>query len=248
MRLQGVGGQKTDDTLDPEWYRQLNDEQLAAYIRYLFIYHCEGTIDWDSPAHSIRRPYWDGGKDAHGTKFKSVWTKIIPVVKAHNANPGTWVAAHFSAALHSVRIATGKNVINGKPEILASSISPEVYAEYIRTFDTQLQHQYASAEASISTRYTITEAFNLPEDDQVLLVLCDKSHVNAPPFLRHAFADELKCARAINKFIWPAAVEYETKQALYDKFIESHPDLDWFVSPNLKKFVADIRKHWRRYA
>jgi hypothetical protein len=112
----------------------------------------------------------------------------------------------------------------------------------------QLKAQYASAEASVSTRYTITDAFNLPEDDHVLLVLCDTSHVNAPPFLRYAFADELNCQRAIKKFIWPAAIEYEIHQTLYDKFIESNPTFDWFVSPNLKKFVAQIRTHWRRYA
>lgn len=249
MKLQGVGGIKTDDTyaLNPDWHRSLTDKQLAAYIRYLFIYHCEGTIDWDAPAHAHTRPYWDGGVDAYNTKFKSVWGKIVAAIKAHDANPGIWVAAHFSSAVHAVRIAAGKNLILNKPETLNSVISEKIYHEYIQNFDTQLLQQYDSAEVSISTRYTITAAFNLPEDDQVLLVLCDKSHVNAPPFLRHAFADELKCARAVNKFIWPAAIEYDTKQALYDKFIETHPEFEWFVSPNLKKFVAGIRRHWRQY-
>jgi len=250
MMPQGVGEQKTDNgpPLDPEWYRQLSDKQLAAYVRYLFIYFCEGTIDWDADAHTIDRPHWDGGRDRYGTNHKSVWSKIVPLIKRHDASPGIWVAAHFSPSLHAARIAAGKNVINNKPEILSSPISFDVYNDYLRTFDTQVQQQYASAEASISTRYAITEAFNLPEDDQVLLVLCDKSHVNAPPFLRHAFAAELQCQRAVNKFIWPAAIEYETKQALYDKFIEANPELDWFVPPSLKKFVAGIRKHWRRYA
>lgn len=252
MRLQGVGGRKIVDDesvyLAPDWYRDLSGEQLAAYVRYLFIYFREGTIDWDSPAHAHRRPNWDGGTDKFGTKHKSVWGKIVGAIKANDAIPGVWVAAHFSSALHAVRIATGKNIINGKPEILNSDISPRVYREYIENFQEQLQQQYDSAEASISTRYTITEAFNLPEDDHVLLVLGDTSHVNAPPFLRHAFADELNCQRAINKFVWQAAIDYETKQPLYDKFIESNPHFDWFVSPNLKKFVAQIRKHWRQYA
>lgn len=252
MRLQGVGGRKSVDDdavyLAHDWYRDLSDQQLAAYVRYLFIYFREGTIDWDSSAHADRRPHWDGGTDKFGTKHKSVWSKIVAAIRSHNAIPGVWVAAHFSSALHAVRVATGKNIINGKPEILGSDISPRVYREYIENFDAQLQQQYASAEASISTRYTITDAFNLPEDDHVLLVLGDTSHVNAPPFLRHAFADELNCQRAVNKFVWPAAIDYETKQPLYDKFIEGNSQFDWFVSSNLKKFVANIRKHWRRYA
>lgn len=252
MRLQGVGGRKSADGdaayLTADWYRHLSDEQLAAYVRYLFIYFREGTIDWDSKAHTDRRPNWDGGVDRYGTKHKSVWRKIVNAIQANDAVPGLWVAAHFSAALHAVRVATGKNVINGKPEILYSDISPLVYRSYKENFDAQLQQQYASAETSISTRYTITEAFSLPEDDHVLVVLSDTSHVNAPPFLRYAFADELKCQRAANKFIWQAALDYETKQPLYDKFIADNPHFDWFVSANLKKFVAYIRKHWRRYA
>lgn len=252
MRLQGVGGRKNvnDDAiyLAPDWHRDLTEEQLAAYVRYLFIYFREGTIDWDAKAHSDPRPNWDGGRDSFGTKHKSVWRKIVSAIRANDAVPGLWVAAHFSSALHAVRVATGKNIINGKPEILSSDISSRVYREYIENFDEQLQQQYDSAEASISTRYTITEAFNLPEDDHVLIVLSDTSHVNAPPFLRHAFADELNCQRVVNKFIWQAAIEYDTKQPLYDKFIENNSHFDWFVSSNLKKFVVRIRRHWRRYA
>lgn len=251
MRLQGVGARKTvDDTdyLDPEWYRSLNDVQLAAYIRYLFIYHREGTIDWDSPVHQKPRPHVDGGVDQYGSKRTALWPSVIRKIKHRDAVPGTWVSAHFSGALHSARISSGKNVIGSKPEVLASSISETVYDDYVNYFPSLINQQRKSAEASITTRYTITLPLDLPEDDHVLLVLCDKSHVNATPFLRHAFAANLNCQRVVNKFIWPAAIEYETKQALYDAYIADNPEYDWFVSPALKQFVVDVRKHWSRYA
>jgi hypothetical protein len=251
MRLQGVGARrKADDIdyLDPEWYRSLNDVQLAAYIRYLFIYHREGAIDWDSSVHQKPRPHVDGGRDQYGNKRTALWPKVISAIKRRDAVPGIWVAAHFSGALHSARVSSGKNVIGSKPEVLASDISERVYDDYIGYFPSLINQQRKSAEVSITTRYTITSSLDLPEDDHVLLVLCDKSHVNATPFLRYAFAASLDCQRAANKFIWPAAIEYETKQALYDKYIEDNPECDWFVSPALKKFVVDVRKHWSRYA
>lgn len=250
MTLQGVGEPKSNEQiyLDHDWYRELTDEQLMAYIRYLFIYFREGAIDWDAPAHTVRRPHWDGGKDVYGSKYKSIWRKTVELIRAADAIPGVWVASHFSDAVYAVRAASGKTLVQGKPELMCSPVSLNVYQEFMANFDAHASLQYTLAEASISTRYTITEAFDLPEDDHVLLVLCDTSHVNATPFFRHAFAAELDCQRAVKKFIWPAAIEYETRQPLYDKFIEANSDFDWFVSDNLKKFVADIRKHWRRYA
>lgn len=251
MRLQGVGEQKTADAsdhLDPEWHRELNAAQLAAYIRYLFIYHREGTIDWDSPVHQTPRPHIDGGKDKYGTKRQALWPTVVRFIARRSASPGTWVSAHFSGALHSARISTGKNVIGSKPEVLASTISDTVYDDYVGYFSSLIAHQRKVAEVSITTRYTITLSLDLPEDDHVLLVLCDKSHVNATPFFRHAFAANLNCQRAVNRFIWPAAIEYETKQALYDAYIAANPECGWFVSPALKQLVVDIRKHWRQYA
>jgi len=250
MKPQGVGAKKRSDAsyLAHDWYKSLSDKQLAAYIRYLFIYFREGAGDWDSEAHTERRPHWDGGKDRFGTNYKSIWEKIAKLIKASDANPGLWVAAHFSDAFYSVRQSESKSLTANQPALLCSSMSLAVYKEYERTFDEQTNRQYTLAEASVATRYTITEAFNLPEDDHVLLVLCDTSHVNATPFFRHAFATYLDCPRAIKKFLWPAAVEYETRQALYDAFIEKNQTLDWIASPELKKEIVEIRKHWSRYA
>lgn len=250
MRPQGVGAQKRDDAsyLAHDWYTRLSDKQLAAYIRYLFIYFREGAGDWDSPAHTRTRPHWDGGKDNFGTKYKAIWEKIAKLIKANRAIPGVWVAAHFSDSFSAVRSEQGKNLTANQPALLCSPVSLEVYRTYLENFDEQARRQYTLAEASVATRYAITEAFKLPEDDHVLLVLCDTSHVNATPFFRHAFATYLNCPRAIGKFIWPAAVEYETRQYLYDGFIERNPDLDWLASPELKKEVVEIRKHWSAYA
>ena len=69
MMLKEVGatsliGKVNNALLAPDWYQQLNERQLAAYVRYQYIRLKEGVIDWNAPAHTRKRMKWDGGKDA----------------------------------------------------------------------------------------------------------------------------------------------------------------------------------------
>jgi hypothetical protein len=250
MRLQEVGGlaEVNDVTLDPEWFQNLTAKQLAAYVRYLFIYLQEGVADWNSSAHSEPRPHWDGGKTTDGVKHKSIWDKVIRGIRQIGAHPGLWVSAHFSSSVYAVRIAQGKGVIEGRPELLCSSISPDVYENYLAHFDDTFAQRFAAAQASITTRFNITKAIGLPPDDHFFVVICDKTHVNASPFLRHGFAAESNCQRAVNRYLPFAALEYEIKQPLYDRFIAANPEYGWLVPPHLKQAVKELRQHWRRYA
>lgn len=250
MRLQEVGGlAETDDVvLDAYWFRHLTTKQLTAYVRYLFIYLQEGAADWDTPAQSKPRPHWDGGKTPDGVNHKSIWDKIVRGIRQLDAHPGLWVAAHFSPSVYAVRIAQGKSVIEGRPELLCSSISPDVYENHSAYFSDVFAQRFAAAQASITTRFNITRSLGLPPDDHFLLVICDKTHVNASPFIRHGFASESNCQRAVNKYLPFAALDYEIKQPLYDRFIEANPEYGWLVPNHLKQAVADLRHHWRRYA
>jgi hypothetical protein len=250
MRLQEVGGlADTDDViLDPEWYRALTTKQLAAYVRYLFIYMQEGVADWDLPAHADARPYWDGGTTPDGVKHKSIWARIIPAIKKIGASPGLWVSAHFSPSVYAVRMAQGKGVIEGRPELLCSSISSDVYQNHLDYFFDTFEHQFIAAQASITTRFNILKALGLPPDDHFFLVICDKTHVNASPFLRHGFASEANCQRAVRKYIARAVIDYEMRQPLYDELFEVRPEYGWLVPAHLKLAVAKFRQHWSRYA
>ena len=249
MRLQEVGGAKNDDLvyLRHDWYRHLTDAQLAAYVRYLFIYHKEGVADWENPAHTKRRPLWDGGTDRFGVKHKSVWGKIVKLLRATKAYPGLWVAAHFSPAVFAVRTAQGKGVIENRPELLSSATSPEIYQNTHNDFEEMFLDRFEAAEISITTRFKITEAFELPPDDHFLLTICDTSHVNATPFLRHAFSNGMHCQRGMRKYIWPAALEYESRQPLYDKLIQEKPEFEWLITADQRELVTSIRKHWSTY-
>jgi hypothetical protein len=247
MRLQEVGDRSRPEQiyLREDWHSALTDKQLEAYLRYLFIYSNEGVINWEDDAHTKKRAWWDGGRDNFsGTRYKNIWDKILRALKRVNAHPGLWVAAHFSPSVYAVRTAQGKGLISGRPELLASDESANIYAHYLENFAEYFAHRYAAAEASFTTRYAIMEPLDLPHDDKILSIVCDVSHVNAPPFLRHAFAANLNCERGARKFLWAAALDYEMRQPLYDKYIADNPTLDWFVPDHLLKHVAGIRKHW----
>lgn len=247
MRLQEVGDRSRPEQiyLAEDWHTALTDKQLEAYLRYLFIYSNEGVINWEDAAHTNRRAWWDGGLDKmSGTRHQNIWGKIAQAVKTVGAHPGLWVAAHFSPSVYAVRTAQGKGLISGRPELMRSDESRKIYYHYLEHFVGYFSRRYAAAEASFTTRYAIMEPLDLPHDDKILSIVCDGSHVNAPPFLRHAFAHNLNCERGARKFLWPAALEYEMRQPLYDKYIEDNPELSWIVPDHLLKHVAGIRKHW----
>ena len=207
----------------------------------------EGVKDWDTLPHSKSRPHWDGGKDIKGVRHKCIWTLIASHIKSAGANPGVWVAAHFSPALTAVRLAKGKGLIATRPELLNSNFSGDVYSEHVSNFDDSFLRRFVSAESSLDTRFKILQAVSLPEDDRALLTLCDKTHVNASPFLRHAFASAMGCRRAVKKFAVQAAIDYEMEQPLYDDFITSHEEYEWLLTDELKKVVIWFRQHWSNY-
>lgn len=249
MTLQEVGATPQIDAslISPYWYENLTIAQQAAYIRYCFIRLQENVFDWDSPAHVRGRPHWDGGRTPDGVKHKSIWTKIARAVGAVNASPGVWVAAHFSGAAYAVRAAAGKGTISGRPELMASELSCDVYAQYISSFDELFVEQFESARVSLGSRFKITAALNLPEDDHFYLSICDAAYVNASPFLRYAFSYEAGNARGMRRYGVLAALDYELRQPLYDLFIASNPEYDWLVSDELKQKLFKFRSHWRNY-
>lgn len=249
MKLQEVGGRKQDGTelLSHDWFNRLTLPQLEAYIRYLFIFMREGVKDWDTPAHMKRRVHWDGGKDDKGCKHKCIWNLIARRIRSHNANPGMWVAAHFSPSVAAVRLAQGKGLITSRPELLNGTHSYEIYDDYIRHFDELFVDRFASAEASIDTRFKILESLNIERDDRFLLTICDTSHVNATPFLRHAFSAAMDCRRGVFKYAVLAAIDYEMQQPMYDGFIADHDEFNWLLTDNIRKVVVWLRQHWRTY-
>lgn len=249
MKLQEVGEQRQDETgmLSHDWFLRLNAEQIEAYIRYLFIYMREGVADWDTPAHARKRPHWDGGKDSKGCKHKSVWNLIAKKIKENAANPGMWVAAHFSPSVTAVRLSKGLGLISNRPEILNSTSSVEIYDDYVRNFDELFMDRFESAAASIDTRFKILEPLPLSRDDRMLSTICDTSHVNATPFLRHAFSAEMGCRRGARKFAVAAALDYEMQQPMYDNFIDNNDGYEWLRTDDIKKVVVWLREHWSTY-
>lgn len=256
MRLQEVGG-LTDsndaylfDSLQSSWHsRTLTPAQIAAYIRYLFIYLQEGVADWDSPEHTNPRRHWDGGRTPDGTRHKNIWQAILQKnIQPAGAHPGVWVAAHFSPVARAVRTAKGKGTIYGLPSMLAGGeYSKDVYDTYIHYFPDTLTDRLASALASFRSRFEITKALNLPDDDHFLLVICDKSYVNATPLIRYAMAAERGCKRAARKHITGAALAYEINQPLYDAYVAARPEHAWLIPQSLKNAVVKIREYWRQY-
>lgn len=249
MKLQGVGARRraAEALLSHDWFQQLEQNQLEAYIRYLFIYLREGVKDWDSPAHTRPRPHWDGGKDTKGVRHKNIWKLIADSVGKSSSNPGIWVAAHFSPSCTAVRLSQGKSLIATRPELLNSNFSLEIYDEHVINFDEAFLQRFNSAESSLDTRYKILKAVEMPADDRALVTLCDKTHVNATPFLRHGFAAQMGCRRAVKRFAVQAAIDYEIEQPLYDNFIASHEEFDWLLTDELKDLVIWFRQHWSNY-
>jgi len=93
------------------------------------------------------------------------------------------------------------------------------------------------------------KAFGFSKDDQNLYVLCDESYVSASPFFRHAFAALGNCDRAVERYLWFAAIEYEAQQRAYDCAIDRVKDqnYDWWITDTLRAAVREIRQHWRNY-
>lgn len=229
--------------LSPDWHLNLSKNQLSAYLRYQFVRHYENEWDWDEPVHNRRRPNWDGGKDSYGVSHSCVWSKIGDTIRAHKADPGLWVAAHFSGVQYAKQAAQRHTVPDMRPQRLRDSESSSTYAEYFDALPGMLHNAFNVAGATIANRIRGTENLKMSPDDQVYYVLCDEGYVSARPFFRYVFAEQLGCQRAIERYLWLAALDYECQQRIYDISVEP-----WCITAALRAATQEIRKHWREFA
>lgn len=242
MTRNGAGAVLTANNLAHDWHLRLSPDTLAAYIRYQFIRLYENVHDWEAPAHNRKRTQWDGGKDQFGVKHTSTWIKAARLVRDNKADPGLWVAAHFSAIglMRSGAQTTGLPEM--RPTRLCSGQSIEIYKDYCEQLPSILRTNFEIAGSTLAKRIRATESFNLSPDDQVFYCVCDGSVVSASPFFRHAFAAQLNCDRGVEEYLWLAALDYEAQQKIYDIAVEP-----WCITDALKFAVLEIRQHWEQY-
>lgn len=231
-----------ENDLAPDWHLQLNNNQLAAYLRYQFVRFYENEWDWDASVHNRKRANWDGGKDAYGVRHSSAWAKIARVVREYKAEPGLWVAAHFSGVQYVRQVAQTHVVPDVRPSRLCCAQSPGVYEDYVRALPKMLNTAHDVAGATIANRIRGTQNLGMSPDDQVFYVLCDEGYVSASPFFRYAFAEQLNCPRAVERYLWHAALDYEAQQRVYDISVEP-----WCLTAALRAATLEIRKHWREF-
>jgi hypothetical protein len=229
-----------------DWYKNLSDKQLLAYIRYQYIYLKDNAIDWDAPQQIRHRPMYDGGKDNYGVRRTSVWGEIRKHTQMYDAIPGMWVHAHFSPAAELKLNPMTSGLPDIRPSFLHSGRSPVIYQRYAAMLPETLAYQYDIAGRTISDRFLTTASLGMAQADQRLYVLCDESYVSASPFFRHAFAAAGACDDAIEMYLWPAAIDYEVNQTAYDTLIVENNE-DWWITDNLKAAVIEIRQHWENY-
>ena len=235
------------DLLSADWYRFLTPAQKLAYIRYQYIYLNDRVHDWDANTHTRRRPSWDGGKDSYGVKHTPVWGKILRAAERVDADLGGWVYAHFSA-LATERIATGnQRLTEMRPATLYSAKSAEIYRDYVAHMPRIIKDRFHVAAETLKLRMATTAIYKMPLATQELYVLCDESYVTAPPFFRNAFAARNKCEKAVELYLWKAALDYEAQQRAYDAVIAAHPEYAWWIENDIKRGVIEIRQHWRNY-
>lgn len=248
MTLNAVGETTVENRLLlPDWHCNLSEKQLAAYVRYQYLWKKENAVDWDSRVHSIRRPAWDGGKDLYGINRTGTWGEIVKRVRQFEADPGVWVHAHFSPAADLRLNPATSSLPQIRPNMLHSNASPQIYAKYVDFTPEVIWHQYVLAGKTIETRFKTSATIGLSEADQQLYVICDESYVTATPFFRHAFAAAARCQEAIEQYLWVAALDYEVHQRLYDAVIARNPEESWWITDELKAAVTEIRQHWENY-
>jgi hypothetical protein len=229
----------------PDWYKQLSDKNLAAYVRYQFLRLYSNEWDWDSVDHRRQRSHWDGGVDRFGVKHGAVWARIVRLIRELRADPGVFVCAHFSGLSYATQVVQSHSIPDVRPNNLASANSPSIYARYCEHFVRTLAPACEVAGGTIANRMRGTNSLNMSQADQLYYVLCDEGYVSASPFFRHAFADQLGCERAVERYLWHAALDYEAQQRLYDVALQKEP---WCITPPLTAATRDIRKHWLEYA
>lgn len=250
MKRSEAGGTTAADPtlLTPDWHKALSEKQLMAYVRHSYIWRQSGATDLASREQSKTVPRWDGGQDAYGVKFSPVWPKIVRLIRAVDADPGIWVAAHFSPiAIRKYVTDNGSfEVPDVTPTNLCGKLSETIYHEYCSSFPKITIDGYNAAGRSIALRLRSLQRLNVSEDDRHFCVICDEGYVTATPIVRQGFANAFNLPEAIARYVWPAALEYDAKQRLYDRVI---PDFipAWLISDQLLETVKTIRQHWRQY-
>lgn len=248
MTLNVVGAALANSrVLEPDWHSRLSEEQLAAYVRYQYIWQKDNAIDWDSKTQRGRRPAWDGGKDLYGVSRTSTWGEIAKRIRDAGADPGMWVHAHFSPAADRQLNPATASLPEIRPSFLHSKASPHIYNKYCEFLPEIIWQQYEIAGKTIDTRFKTSASIGLSEEDQQLYVLCDESYVTATPFFRHAFAASARCYDAVEQYLWVAALDYEVHQRAYDAVVAKHPEESWWITDELKAAVTEIRNHWEAY-
>jgi hypothetical protein len=251
MTLKEIGGTYQTVTADDElltanWYEQLTDVQLTAYVRYQFIRLKERVIDWNTPAHSRPRPNWDGGEDGYGMTFKSMWPKIVGAIRKYNACPGVWVAARFSGVAVSFYSAKKMAAPPIKPSTLWDHNVTTIYAEYVKRFPDTFQFNLNVAANVVSSRLREMSVYPISDDARLFYVLCDEEHLSADPIFRYGLANVGRCKKAALRYLWPATVDYEAQQFLYDDAMGQHK-AQAFISDEMRNNIINIRKHWVTY-
>jgi hypothetical protein len=243
MTPNAAGAVQEHHELASNWHESLSPEQLAAYLRYQYVRHYEQEWDWDAPVHNRHRAQWDGGRDSYGVQHKAVWNRIAKAVRDRNADPGLWVCAHFSGVSYVKQVAQTHSIPDMRPNRLCAATSPGIYTEYLSHLPDIFSRGFEVAGQTIANRVRGTNALNLSEDDQLFYVLCDEAYVSASPFFRHAFAAQLGCERAVERYLWHAALDYEAQQRVYDQVVEP-----WCITEPLRAATIQIRNHWREFA
>lgn len=242
MTLSVAGAVPAARELAPDWHLGLNLEQLTAYVRYQFIRLYENEQNWDSPVHNRKRSHWDGGKDSYGVKHTSVWNRIAQMIRRNKAHPGMWVNAHFSPFSFLKSGAQLSGLPEMRPTRLCSGQSVGTYLEYREQLPGILAHDFEIAGMTLAKRFRGTQDLKLEPDDQVFYVVCDELYVSSSPFFRHAFSAQLNCERGVERYLWNAALDYESKQPAYDAAVEP-----WCLTELLQRTTTYIRNHWERY-
>lgn len=242
----GETSKRSPSLLTPDWYKQLAKPQLAAYIRHAYIWRTHGAAAFDNPLHKKRVSRWDGGEDSFGCKYTAVWPRVVNAVLAHGADPGLWVAAHFSIVGISKRTNTGASfdARDIAPAELCNKLSPGIYDDYCYSLPKILAEEYQLAGRTLNLRMRGLSRLNLEKSDQYLCAICDEGYVSASPFFRHGFATLAQVPDAAARYLVPAAYDYESRQRAYDIALDAQ-DCRWCISPQLLDVVNRIRMQWR---
>jgi hypothetical protein len=242
LSVAGETQNEVNPLLAPDWYKELSPPQLMGYIRHSYIWRSTGVTNLSSPDQARKNVRWDGGEDSFGCKFTPVWPRILKMINSYDAEPGIWVAAHFSPLALTMRgDGNGSFEISEiSPTSLCSKTSAKLYYDFCDYFPKAIAESCDTAMRSVFLRIKSLSKLPLSRTAQYACAVSDESHVTASPLFRHAIASKAEAIDAAAKYLWPAAFDYEAQQRLY----VTVPD--WCHTKDLMNAVLTIRTHWRR--